>query len=532
MIADEKDLNSKGQVTLNLKKGYRTVDGNFYATVVVKLDGEADGSAFDAVVFDNVFASKLGGGQGTIDIRKGAYGVLTIQNSTIVGGRDFIRADAGKVTGAVNIVNNTFDGVTLNNGNGVLYVRSTPATYTIKNNLFLNENGDNNLLSKASGVTVPDVVANNYFYNCTSEKFFTGLITEEIATSNGGVILANDPVLDAANLNYTLVDALCLASNVGAPRWNHNAGMVSSEITVSNVAELGNALDAGKAGITLKAGTYDLSELTDGGVITLIAPVALMGTGNVEIIGGFKLGGGTTSFVASGIKFNGKEKALGNAFEISEAVGMTKLQIINCEIFDYNKSIFYGNGESSLISVFDFQKNLVHGFGTGQGMLDIRKGAYGAVNISQNTFYDGGRDFVRIDKEIATSIAIVNNTFAACSVDAGNGLLWIRSLAADPSKYIVKKNLFLNIGGKSLLAKSGATVPVMSENFFFNVAEGFFGGAISQEVAVGGNGGILTEDPCAGSAEFNLKLVNADLCKADIGDPRWNSASPNYKGRK
>lgn len=494
--------------------------------------GNADGSAFEALVFDNVFASKLGGGQGTIDIRKGAYGVVTIQNSTFAGGRDFIRADAGKVTGAVNIVNNTFDGVTLNNGNGVLYVRSTPATYTFKNNLFLNENGDNNLLSKASGVTVPDVVAGNFFYNCTSEKFFSGVITEEIATSNGGVILANDPVLDASNLDYTLIDALCLASNVGAPRWNSNAGKVSSEITVSNVAELGNALDAGKAGITLKAGTYDLSELTDGGVITLIAPVALMGTGNVEIIGGFKLGGGTTSFVASGIKFNGKEKALGNAFEISEAVGMTKLQIINCEIFDYNKSIFYGNGESSLISVFDFQKNLVHGFGTGQGMLDIRKGAYGAVNISQNTFYDGGRDFVRIDKEIATSIAIVNNTFAACSVDAGNGLLWIRSLAADPSKYIVKKNLFLNIGGKSLLAKSGATVPVMSENFFFNVAEGFFGGAISQEVAVGGNGGILTEDPCAGSAEFNLKLVNADLCKADIGDPRWNSASPNYKGRK
>ena len=494
--------------------------------------GNADGSVFEALVFDNVFASKLGGGQGTIDIRKGAYGVVTVQNSTIAGGRDFIRADAGKVTGAVNIVNNTFDGVTLNNGNGVLYVRSTPATYTFKNNLFLNENGDNNLLSKASGVTVPDVVANNYFYNCTSEKFFTGLITEEIATSNGGVILANDPVLDAANLNYTLVDALCLASNVGAPRWNHNAGMVSSEITVSTVAELGNALDAGKEGITLKTGTYDLSELADGGIITLIAPVSLMGEGNVEIIGSFKLGNGTSSFVASGIKFNGKEKALGNAFEISETVEMTKLQIVNCEIFDYNKSIFYGNGESSLVSLFDFEKNLVHGFGTGQGMLDIRKGAYGAVNISQNTFYDGGRDFVRIDKEIAESIAITNNTFAACSVDAGNGLLWIRSLAADPSKYIVKKNLFLNIGGKSLLAKSGATVPVMSENFFFNVAEGFFGGAISQEVAVGGNGGVLAEDPCAGSAEFNLKLVNADLRKADIGDPRWNSASPNYKGRK
>ena len=132
--------------------------------------GNADGSEFQAVVFDNVFVTGLGGGQGTIDIRKGTYGALTIQNCTIVGGRDFIRADAGKVTGAVNIVNNTFDGVTLNNGNGILYVRSTPESYILKNNLFLNENGENNLLSKASGITVPTAVANNYFYGCTAGK--------------------------------------------------------------------------------------------------------------------------------------------------------------------------------------------------------------------------------------------------------------------------------------------------------------------------------------------------------------------------
>lgn len=497
--------------------------------------GNADGSAFDAVVFDNVFASKLGGGQGTIDIRKGAYGVLTVQNSTIVGGRDFIRADAGKVTGAVNIVNNTFDGVTLNNGNGVLYVRSTPATYTFKNNLFLNENGANNLLSKTSGVTVPDQIANNYFYNCTSTKFFTGLVTEELATSNGGVILANNPVKDAEHMDYTLVDALCLASNVGAPRWNPNAGYVSSEIAVANVSELGNALDAGKAGITLKAGTYDLTELTEGGVVTLIAPVALIGDGNVEIVGGFKLGAGTTSFVASGIKFNGSEKKMGNTFEIAEATALEKVQIINCEIFEYNKSVFYGNGDGSTVNLFDFQRNLIHDFGTGQGMLDIRKGVYEVVNISKNTFYKGGRDFARIDKEIAKSIAITNNTFAACSVDAGNGLLWIRSLADDPSKYVVRKNLFLNItseGDKSLLAKSGATVPTMSENFFFNETDTFFGGAISKEVATGNGGGVLDADPCAGSATYDLKLTNADLRKADIGDPRWNSASINYTNKK
>lgn len=498
----------------------------FYANV--------DNASFGAVSFINVIASGLGGGQGTIDIRKGSVGVVTVEDCTITGGRDFIRADASRVTGAVNIVNNTFDGVTLNNGNGVLYVRSTPESYVLKNNLFLNENGANNLLSKASGITVPTTVANNFFYNCTSETFWTGLINQEVALANGGVILTNNPVKDAANGDYTLVDALCLASNVGASVWNMNAGRVLSDITVSNVAELGTAIDAGKAGITLKAGTYDLRELTEGGVVTLIAPVSLQASGAVEIIGGFKLGVGVTSFTASGIKFNGVEKAMGNTFEIAEATQLEKFQIVGCEIVAYNKSLFYGNGTDSKVAFFDFSKNLVHGFGTGQGMIDIRKGIYDVVNISENSFYDGGRDFARIDKDIAGSIAITNNTFAGCSLDAGNGLLWIRSLAADPSKYIVKKNLFLNMKGASgntVLAKTGATVPTMSENWFFNLDGGFFGGAISQEVATVA-GGVLEADPCAGSAEFNLKLTNEDLKKADIGDPRWNSASPRYIKKK
>ena len=493
--------------------------------------GNAEGSSFQALVFSGNFFGELGGGQGTIDIRKGDYKVVTFDNNTVVGGRDFIRADASRVTGAVNIVNNTFDGVTLNNGNGVLYVRSTPEIYEVKNNLFLNENGENNLLSKSTGVTVPTYMAGNFFWNCTAEKFWTGLITQEMATANGGAILSSDPVRDAANNDYTLVDALCLASNVGAGSWNRNAGIVSTDVTVKTVAELGTALDAGKTGITLKAGTYDLRELTEGGVIGLIAPLNLVGNGRVEIIGGFKLGVGTTSFEARNIKFSGAEKALGNAFEISEATQLYKIQIIDCDIFGYNKSLFYGNGTDSKVELFDFQKNLVHGFGTGQGMIDIRKGVYGVINVSKNTFYDGGRDFIRCDKEIAESIAIVNNTFAFCSIDAGNGLLWVRSCANAPQKYNVKKNLFLNLTGKTILAKSGATVPVMEGNYFFNVGEGFFGGAIDQATATQG-GAVLEADPCAGSAEFNLILTNAELKKADVGDPRWNSASPNYIRKK
>ena len=498
--------------------------------------GNAEGSSFAAVVFSNDVFSGLVGGQGTIDIRKGAYSVVTVENCTVVGGRDFIRADAGKVTGAVNIVNNTFDGVTLNNGNGILYVRSTPERYVFKNNLFLNENGENNLLSKASGsgVSVPTSVANNYFYGCTAAKFWTGVIDQEVALANGGVILSADPVKDAANRDYTLVDALCLASNVGAARWNPNAGRVSSEITVASVAELTTAIDAGKAAITLKAGTYDLAEAAESRVITLIAPLSLTGQGSVEIVGGFKFGAGTTSFTAENIRFSGADKAVSNAFEIAEAVEMSKIQFTGCDIYAYSKSLFYGNGADSKVAVFDFQKNLVHGFGTGQGMIDIRKGAYTAITVSKNTFYDGGRDFIRCDKEIAGSIAITNNTFGACSIDAGNGLLWVRSCASDPSKYTVSRNLFLNLAGgdgKTILAKKDATVPTMNANYFFNVAEGFFGAAIDQATATAG-GAVLEADPCANSAEFNFKLTDPALRSADIGDPRWNSASPNYSKKR
>ena len=493
--------------------------------------GNADGSSFQAVVFSNLMLTELGAGQGTIDIRKGAYNVLTVENCTIVGGRDFIRADAGKVTGAVNIVNNTFDGVTLNNGNGILYVRSTPESYVFKNNLFLNENGDNNLLSK-SGATVPSTVAGNFFYNCVAEKFWTGPVTQEIALANGGVILASDPVKDAAAHDYTLTDALCLASNVGAARWNPKAGQATSEMTVASAEELNTAIAAGKTSLTLKAGTYDLRTINEGGVITLTAPLALTGNGTVEVIGGFKFGAGTTSFVAENIKFNGAEKAMGNAFEIAEAVEMSQIKIVGCDIFAYNKSLFYGNGTDSKITLFDFEKNLVHGFGTGQGMIDIRKGVYTAINVSKNTFYDGGRDFIRCDKDIAGSIAIVNNTFAACSIDAGNGLFWIRSCAGDPSKYNVTKNLFLNLTGeKTILAKSGATVPTMSANYFYNVGPAFWTGAISQEVATAG-GAVLEADPCTASAEWNFRLTDATLKAADVGDPRWNSSSPNYTKQK
>lgn len=482
-----------------------------------------------SVVFNDIIVKNHGTGQGVFDLRKSVLTSFSIEHSTITGGRDLVRADAGTVTAAFNFNNNTVDASNLGvNGNAIMYVRATPGVFSFKNNLFLNEiaEGKSVLLSKTSGVTIPTAASNNFFYNYDEANFFSGLFNKETAAA---VTLSYDPVKDAASGDYTLTDALCLSSNIGARRWNPNAGRVTTEFTVSNMDELIAALDAGKTSITLKYGTYDFTAVEgnaafSSGVFTTSSALTLKGEKKAgvgpEIIGAIKFGEGTTDFVAEGLRFNGKEKAIGNTFEVPVALSVGKIIIRDCEIFDFNKSLFYGNADGAITSLL-FDRLSVHGFGTGQGMFDIRKEMYDAVIIRNSTFYNGGRDFIRLDATKAKSLSIKNNTFAAVSLEAANSILYVRADMGD--KYVVENNLFLNeTGSATILAKSGTKVPVMKNNWFFNCSSAaFWGGTISQEAATANGGGILETDPCTNSAEFNFKLTDASLKAAGVGDPRW-----------
>ena len=490
------------------------------------------GGAATSIVIRNNVIKELGGGQGTIDLRKSSVVNLSIENNTVIGGRDFLRADKTTVTGGINVDNNTFDGVTLNHGNGIFHVRAEGINFSVRRNLFLNENGENNLMAKA-GDQVP-AMAGNFYYNCTSEKVFAGAIDQATATGNGGVVLSADPVKDAANGDYTLVDALCLSSNVGAARWNPNAGRVSTEITVSNLEELITALDAGKTTISLNAGTYDFTTAPEtaasfsSGVLTINTPLVLKGVSKAGVkpvvVGSVKFVEGVTAFTAQGIAFSGNAEAMGNAFEVGGALAATNIIIRDCEIYGYKKSLFYGNAEGT-VNNLTFNRLLVHDMGTGQGMIDIRKQLYAAVVIENSTFYNGGRDFIRLDGKDATTVksaSIRNNTFSAVSIEAGNSILYVRSadLAAN---YVVENNLFLNeTGEKTILSKSGTKVPVMNNNWFYNcTSTAFWTGPIDQATATGNGGGVLEADPCADSANGSFKLTNAEMKTSKVGDPRW-----------
>lgn len=492
-----------------------------------------NGLSTSSLVLSNNVVVNHGTGQGVFDIRKGNYTTVTLEQNTIVGGRDLIRADAGTITGAFTFRNNTVDGSNLAvNGNGIMYVRATPAAYIMNNNLFINEvkDGAKVILAKATGITLPTAASTNFFYNIDQENFFSGIFNKEVAAA---VEVTNCPVKDAANGDYTLVDALAMASNVGPRRWNPRSGSVTTDFTVNNTEELLNALAVGKSGITMNYGVYDLTavegnESVATGILTLTNSVAIKGVEKSgkkpQIIGAIKLGAGVDNFTLQNVVLDGNSRAMGNALEIAGALNSANIIVRACDFKDYSKSAYYNTKDiAGSVNLFSINACTISGFGTGQGVFDIRGGSYTTVIIENSTIYNGGRDFLRADAGLVTnSLAVKNNTFASTGVGAGNGLLWVRST---PNSYVVANNLFVNEvseGSKTLLAKAGATKATMSNNHFFNCdATNFWSGTYSQEEGTANGGSVLEADPCANSVEFDLTITNKALKDAKVGDPRW-----------
>ena len=183
------------------------------------------GSEFSATVnllsVNACTVTGMGTGQGIFDIRKDTYSTVLIENSTISnGGRDFLRADAGKVTNSLAVRNNTFASTGLGAGNGLLWVRSTPNSYVVANNLFLNETGaegTKTLLAK-TGATKAEM-SNNHFFNCDAANFWTGTYVQEEGTANGGSVLEADPCENSAEFKLTITNQALKDAKVGDPRW-------------------------------------------------------------------------------------------------------------------------------------------------------------------------------------------------------------------------------------------------------------------------------------------------------------------------
>ena len=537
-------------------------------------------SCIQNMIFSGIHVDNYSLGNDMIDFRAGHYHKVVIVNSTFSNcARTFFRTDAGSEINYLTVRNNTFYKVATNSSskdnNGLFHVRSAAGSgmidYRIVNNMFYsilietapeNAAGYPKFISKNAAALKPNVIANNYFYNIEEREdkadysWWTVNCSREEGLAGGGVVLSADPFKNAEAGDYTLTNAVAMNSNIGAPRWNPMRGKnPTSEITVENVTDLLTAISAGKSTITLKAGTYDFTALTDvaevsNGVLAVSGSLNLVGEKGAVLVGGFKVSGDAAkTFSLRGLTLSGAG-TVQNMIEIGSAdVAMTSLVLKNNDISSYANRLFYMSQEGAVVSSYDMNGNYVHEMGTSGDFIDVRKGGVTAVKVTNNTFANGIRTFMRIDAAVLTgSIKVQHNTFYnLSSVDSkdNNGIFHVRATSITSDAFVVSKNIFAAMhksaeapsqanGYPKLVSTNAANIiPTFTANYYYDVeTEGDYcwwtAGRITAEDGLGGFGVVLAEDPFKAAATGDFTLVNALAMSEKIGDQNHN---PNKTAR-
>ena len=535
--------------------------------------GKAE-SCVQNVIFSGIHVDNYSLGNDMIDYRAGHYHKVVIVNSTFSNSaRTFMRTDAGSEINYLTVRNNTFYKVSTNStskdNNGLFHVRGTAGSgmvdYRIMNNLFYsilidtdpeNAAGYPRFISKNAAALKPNVIANNYFYNIEEREersaysWWTVNCSREEGLAGGGAVLPADPCKDAANGDYTLTNAVAMNANVGAPCWNPMRGSnPTSEITIETVTDLLTAISAGKKTVTLKAGTYDLTAVADvaevsGGVLAVNGPLNLVGEEGAVLVGGFKVSGDAAkTFSLRGLALSGGN-TIQNMIEIGSAdVAMTSLVLKNNDISAYKNRLFYMSQEGAVVSSYDMTGNYVHGMGTSGDFIDVRKGGVTAIKLTNNTFANGIRTFMRIDAAVVTgSIKVQQNTFYnLSSVDSkdNNGIFHVRATSIAPEAFVVSKNIFASMhraeaapsqtnGYPKLVSTNAANIiPTFTANYYYDVeTEGDYcwwtKDRLTAEAALAGYGVVLTDSPFKDAANADFTLTNALAMSEHVGDQNNN----------
>lgn len=272
--------------------------------------------------------------------------------------------------------------------------------------------------------------------------------------------------------------------------------------------------------------------------LTIIGETTLEGAKPAIVGLGIGLNPGVNDIRLEDLSLDGADAA-SSLMEVKDAITMNSVTVKNCDLAGY-RNIFYENKAGSAIQTLLFDGLYAANMGNSGGdFIDFRtESTHGTLTITNSTFYNGARSFLRVDaKETLSSIVIRNNTFSNFStVTDGNnkGFFYVRGTAA-VMEYA--SNLFLNETGENarfIANNSSVQLPTLIQsNYFYNCADTFFeakisdGVEITQATATQNGGKILTEDPCENSLRGKFYLVNDEIASVRVGDPRWwNAVAP------
>ena len=251
---------------------------------------------------------------------------------------------------------------------------------------------------------------------------------------------------------------------------------------------------------------------------------------------------GATSIRFEAIEFDGASYIHDKPLQVNgdfPAESPLSIHIINCEIHGYKHGFFYDNSKVATYTTIEVENNVISDIlGDGGDGFDIRaESIVKNITMKNNTFSNGMRTFIRIDKGTLESLTFENNTVNnLASFDNSNnkGLFNIR--AALSGAFTIKNNLFLNLNGvpsRTVMFPAQATAfPTgVSGNYYYNLADTFFydkevdkcpsSDEFPESKAIAGGGSVLSADPCENSARGIFNVTDASVLAAKAGDPRW-----------
>ena len=201
---------------------------------------------------------------------------------------------------------------------------------------------------------------------------------------------------------------------------------------ISTIEQLMQAfVDGGKYQLAYSETPYTVPSYGEGETTpasALAADLTIIGETTLEgakpaIVGlGIGLNPGVNDIRLEDLSLDGADAA-SSLMEVKDAIAMNSVTVKNCDLAGY-RNIFYENKAGSAIQTLLFDGLYAANMGNSGGdFIDFRtESTHGTLTITNSTFYNGARSFLRVDaKETLSSIVIRINTFSNFStVTDGN----------------------------------------------------------------------------------------------------------------
>lgn len=289
------------------------------------------------------------------------------------------------------------------------------------------------------------------------------------------------------------------------------------------------AADDGRGIFLMDALDLELGDFTIDKSITIAGNPAAISTLRVKI----GVATAVSSITLTSLKLDGSATATqdmrGNFLELTDGAGnLGTLTLNSCEITGYEKNFIYNNNKATIGDIVINNCYIHDGFLTGGDGIDLRGGTLASLNVTNTTFANAFRTFLRGQATVSGNITFDHCTFYnLCNNDTGsNNSGLFRITDAKNSTFTVTNSIFYAIGNDQCSGNAGVWArtdgmkvnrEVYDNNYWYN-SPNLWGKLHADD-----NASVATEaDPqFVDAANGNLTPQDEDMVYYGAGDPRW-----------